>query len=66
MPSADPKVDAIESIIVGEKGDDNDINRAGKGGVVDKGGNGANEDASPQHYLGNGAGGNKHQKNEDI
>ncbi len=48
-PSADYKLDAIESSVVGEKGDDHaeencenedNINGAGKGGVVDEGGNG--------------------------
>jgi hypothetical protein len=52
MPSADPEVDAIESSVVGEKGDDhaekncenkNNINGAGKGGEVDEGGNEVNE-----------------------
>ncbi len=45
-PSADPDVDAMERSVVGEKGDDHaeisienkdNINGAGKGGVVDKG-----------------------------
>jgi hypothetical protein len=57
MPSADPKLDAMESSVVGEKGGDHaekkcanedNINGAGKGGVVDKGGNGVNVDANPQ------------------
>jgi hypothetical protein len=51
-PSADLKVDAIESSVVGEKGDDHaeincenedNINGAGKIGVVDEGGNGVND-----------------------
>jgi hypothetical protein len=51
-PSADPKLDAMESSVVGEKGDDHaekkcvnkdNINGAGKGGVNDKGGNVVNE-----------------------
>jgi hypothetical protein len=46
MPSADPEVDAMESSVVGEKGDDHaekncenedNINGDSKGGVVDKG-----------------------------
>jgi hypothetical protein len=72
-PSADPEADAMESSVVGEKGDDHaekncedkdNINGAGRGGVVDKGGNEVNEDANPQNYQGNGDGGNKHQKDE--
>jgi hypothetical protein len=52
MPSADPKVDAMESSVVGEKGDDHterncknkdNINGAGKGGVVGEGGNVVND-----------------------
>jgi hypothetical protein len=48
-PSADLKANAMECSVVGEKRDDHaekkcenedNINRAGKGGVVDKGGNG--------------------------
>ena len=75
MPSADPKVDAIESSVVGEKEDDlaekkgenkDNIDGAGKGGVVDEGGNGVNENANPQNYQGNGDGGSKHQKDEDT
>ncbi len=75
MPSADPKLDAIESSFVGEKGgilaeeiceNKDNINGAGKGGVFDKGGNGVNEDANPQNYQGNGDGGSKHQKDEDT
>ncbi len=74
MPSADPKVDAIESSVVGEKEDDlaekkgenkDNIDGAGKGGVVDEGGNGVNENANPQNYQGYDDGGNKHQKDED-
>jgi hypothetical protein len=74
LPSADHEVDAIESSVVGEKGDDlaeenceneDNINGASKGGVVDKGGYGVNEDANQQNYQGNGDGGNKHQKDKD-
>jgi hypothetical protein len=52
MPSADPKLDAMESSVLGEKGDDHaekyrenedNINGAGKGGVVDEGGNVVND-----------------------
>ncbi len=42
------------------------INGAGKGGVVDEGGNGVNEDANPQNYQGDGDGGSKYQKDEDT
>ena len=65
----------MESSVVGEKGDDHaekncenkdNINGAGKGGVVDKGGNGVNESANPQNYQGDGDGGNKYQKDEDT
>ncbi len=50
-PSADPKADAMESSVVGEKGDDHaeknenkdTINGAGKGGVDDEGGNVVND-----------------------
>jgi hypothetical protein len=70
-PSADHELDAIESSIVSEKGGDlaeenceheDNINGAGKGGVVDEGGNGVNEDANPQNYQGDGDGESKHQK----
>jgi hypothetical protein len=52
MPSADPKADAMESSVVGEKGDDHaekncenkdNINGGSKGGGVDKGGNEVND-----------------------
>jgi hypothetical protein len=51
MPSADSEADAMESSVLGEKGDDHaekfenkdNINWAGKGGVVDKGGNVVND-----------------------
>jgi hypothetical protein len=75
MPSADHKLDAIESSVVGEKGGDlaennceckKNLNGAGGGGVVDEGGNWVNEDANPQNYQGNGDGGSKHQKDEDT
>jgi hypothetical protein len=75
MPSADHKLDASESSVVNEKGGDlaeencenkDNINGAGKGGLVDEGGNGVNEDTNPQNYQGNGDGGSKHQKNEDT
>jgi hypothetical protein len=68
-------LDAIESSVVGEKGDDlaeqncknnDNINGAGKQGVVDKGENGVNENANPQNYQDNGDGGSKHQKDEDT
>jgi hypothetical protein len=74
-PSADPDVDAMKSSVLGEKGGDHakknrenkdNINGAGNGGVVDKGGNGVNENANPQNYQGNGDGGSKHQKDEDT
>jgi hypothetical protein len=74
-PSADPKVDAIESSDVGEKGDElaekkcekkDNVNGAGKERVGDKGGNGVNENANPLNYQGDGDGGNKHQKDEDT
>jgi hypothetical protein len=42
------------------------INGAGKEGVVDKSGNGVNEDANPQNYQSDGDGGNIHQRNEDT
>ena len=45
---------------------EDNINGAGKGGVVDEGGNGVSEDANPQNYQGNGDGGSKHQKVEDT
>ncbi len=45
---------------------EDNVNGAGKGGVVDAGGNGVNEDANPQNYQGNGDRGNKHQKDEDT
>jgi hypothetical protein len=73
MPSADHEVDAMESSVVGEKGDDlagkkcenkDNINGAGKGGVVDEGRYGVNENANPYNYQSNGDGGNKHQKGE--
>jgi hypothetical protein len=75
MSSADPEVDAFEISVAGEKGDDHlgkkcenedNINGAGKVGVVEKGGNGVNEDTNPKHYQGNGDGGNKRQKDEDT
>ncbi len=74
MPSADPEADALESSVVGEKGmimqknceNKDNSNGAGKGGVVDKGGNGVNESANPQNYQGDGDGGNKYQKDEDT
>jgi hypothetical protein len=65
----------MESSAVGEEGDDHaktncenedNINRAGKGGVVDEVGNGGNENANPQNYQGDGDGGSKHQKDEDT
>ncbi len=68
-------MDAIKSSVVGEKGDDlaeencenkDNINGASKGGAVDEGGNGVNEDANPQNYQGYGDGGSKHQKDEDT
>jgi hypothetical protein len=52
MPSADLEVDAMESSVVGEKGDDlaeknyenkDNINGGGKGGAVDKGENVVND-----------------------
>jgi hypothetical protein len=42
------------------------INGAGNGGVVGKGGNGVNENANPQYYEGNDDGGSKRQKDEDT
>jgi hypothetical protein len=42
------------------------INGAVKGGVVDEGGNGMNENANPQYYQSNSDGGNKYQKDEDT
>jgi hypothetical protein len=65
----------MESSVVGEKGDDHaekkcenedKISGAGKGGVVDKGGNGVNEDANPQNYQGDGDRGLKYQNDEDT
>ncbi len=73
-PSADPEADAMESSVVGEKGNDHaekycenedNINGAGKGTVVDQGGNGVNENANPQNYQGDGDGGIQYQKDED-
>ncbi len=45
---------------------EDNINGAGKGGVVDKGGIGVNENTNPQNYQGNGDVGSKHQKGEDT
>ena len=39
---------------------EDNINGAGKGGVVDKGGYGVNKNANPQNYQGDGDGGIKY------
>jgi hypothetical protein len=75
MPNADPEADAMKSSVVGEKGDDHlgkkcengdNIYGDGKGGVVDKDGNGVNENANSQNDQGYNDGENKNQKDEDT
>ncbi len=45
---------------------EDNINGAGKGGVVDKGGYGVNKNANPQNYQGDGDGGSKLETTETL